>query len=352
MRHYIVEENPFDIKMMLAKRTQHNVTSFILGIIIFHILWSWIPTILSKLIPGNYQDMLLKLYQNGSNNVRIINKIYSNFPEISVAAFLYILLIGGALLLGRCIYTMHYINTLRAEYGKLAGGFSFYFKALLLYLLENFFITLWFFLLIIPAIPAFYSYRQAFYLLADDPSKGVMQCIRESKILMHGNKMNLFRLDLSYLLLIILLSIPEGIAAASINMKTWSGTIIYLICCIPQYIGYASAYLGQCQFFFLLKEGTMRLQDENVNGVNQTYATESSIHKSVTSAEDSGMNDLASGVKEIVSSDDGEIRGKVAASVYMDMNELLNVARMLEIPIRETYTKQDIVNMINEKLSK
>ena len=96
----------------------------------------------------------------------------------------------------------------------------------------------------------------------------------------------------------------------------------------------------------------MRLQDENVNGVNQTYATESSIHKSVTSAEDSGMNDLASGVKEIVSSDDGEIRGKVAASVYMDMNELLNVARMLEIPIRETYTKQDIVNMINEKLSK
>ena len=61
------------------------------------------------------------------------------------------------------------------------------------------FIMLWTILLIVPGIIATLRYSQAFYILADDPSKGVMQCLKESKEMMKGNKAKLFCLELSFI---------------------------------------------------------------------------------------------------------------------------------------------------------
>ncbi len=46
-------------------------------------------------------------------------------------------------------------------------------------------------------LPIAYQYRMASYLLIDNPSYGAMRCLRESRILMRGNRMALLRLDLS-----------------------------------------------------------------------------------------------------------------------------------------------------------
>jgi uncharacterized membrane protein len=59
-------------------------------------------------------------------------------------------------------------------------------------------VTLWSCLLFIPGIIAAYRYSQAIYILVDDPTKSPMQCLRESKHMMRGHKMELFKLNMSF----------------------------------------------------------------------------------------------------------------------------------------------------------
>lgn len=132
------------------------------------------------------------------------------------AANLYVMLVSGPLSLGISAY---YLKLFRREPAKptdILYGFEYFLKALGLYLVMALFIVLWSLLFIIPGIIAACRYSQAFFILADDPGKGVMQCIRESKERMYGNKGKFFLLGLSFIGWIFLATIPTGIIAALI----------------------------------------------------------------------------------------------------------------------------------------
>ena len=77
--------------------------------------------------------------------------------------------------------------------------------------MQGIFIALWSLLFIVPGIIAMYRYRMAYYILLDDPDKGPLQCIRESKELMRGHKKELFFLDLSFIGWEFLITISAGI---------------------------------------------------------------------------------------------------------------------------------------------
>jgi len=57
----------------------------------------------------------------------------------------------------------------------------------------------WFFLF--PGVWLFYSWRLSLHVLAEHPDYGPIRCMRQSRRLMAGERMNLFRLDLSCFLL-------------------------------------------------------------------------------------------------------------------------------------------------------
>jgi hypothetical protein len=81
----------------------------------------------------------------------------------------------------------------------LFDGFAHTVKLIGLQIMIGIFVFLWSLLLIVPGIIASFRYSMAAWILADDPSKGVMQCIRESKEMMRGHKGELFVLDLSFI---------------------------------------------------------------------------------------------------------------------------------------------------------
>jgi len=56
-------------------------------------------------------------------------------------------------------------------------------------------------LFIFPGIYLFYGWRLAYLVLAEHPDYGPIRCLRQSRRLMVGERMNLFRLDLSCFLL-------------------------------------------------------------------------------------------------------------------------------------------------------
>ena len=56
-------------------------------------------------------------------------------------------------------------------------------------------------LLVFPGIWLFYGWRLSLHVLAEHPDYGPLQCMRQSRRLMVGERLNLFRLDLSCILL-------------------------------------------------------------------------------------------------------------------------------------------------------
>ena len=92
------------------------------------------------------------------------------------------------------------------------SGFRWPFRTAGLGLLRMVLVVLWSLLLVIPGLCAAYSYRMAFYLLADHPDWTPGQAIAESKRLMHGHRWRLFCLDFSFFGWFLLVGVTRGLA--------------------------------------------------------------------------------------------------------------------------------------------
>ena len=115
--------------------------------------------------------------------------------------------------LGYVGYSLRVINRHPAGISDLFGYARYFLKAWALTFVIGIFVFLWSLLLYIPGIIAMYRYSQAYYILAENPEKGIMDCINESKDLMVGHKMDKFVLDLSFILWYLLICVTCGIAA-------------------------------------------------------------------------------------------------------------------------------------------
>lgn len=109
------------------------------------------------------------------------------------------LILDGPLELGWIIFFLAYSRRRRGDIDMMFHGFRRFGTALAAYLLRLIFVFLWMLLLIVPGIIAALRYSQTFYLLADNPSLGPLEAIRESKQLMVGRKWKLFCLGLRFL---------------------------------------------------------------------------------------------------------------------------------------------------------
>lgn len=122
-----------------------------------------------------------------------------------------------------------------ASVGNLFDGFSRFLRAICVNLLQSLVLTAWMMVyavpvsfivtiggdtglfafapltclpLLIPAVRAFYNYRQAVYLMLDHPELSAFGCLRVSRELMSGHKWELFKLDLSFIGWLLLELIP------------------------------------------------------------------------------------------------------------------------------------------------
>lgn len=122
--------------------------------------------------------------------------------------------------LGYVGYTLRVINRQPAGIGELFSYARLFLKAWGLSIMIGIFVGLWSLLLWIPGIIAAYRYSQAYYILAENPEMGIMECIRESKSMMIGHKMDKFILDLSFIPWYLLSAVTCGIASLYVTPYT------------------------------------------------------------------------------------------------------------------------------------
>ena len=92
------------------------------------------------------------------------------------------------------------------------SGFRWPFRAAALGLLRTLLVTLGTLLFIAPGVYAAYSFRMAFFLLADNPEWTPVRALAESRRLMHGHRWRLFCLDASFFGWGLLVVITGGLA--------------------------------------------------------------------------------------------------------------------------------------------
>lgn len=174
----------------------------------------------------------------------------------------YTTLVTPPLALGTSMFFLNVFRRRPAEPIELFYGFEFILKAVLLEIamaLLIFFQTL---LFIIPGLIATFRYSMAFYILADDPRKGVMQCIRESKYLMMGNKASLFFVSFSFFGWYLLCSILPGMVIAFYpewQLQTMNFEIISLLSNVGFLFLMPYVLLTTCAFYEIAN-GNLRIK--------------------------------------------------------------------------------------------
>ena len=235
MNHILVRETSSEIRAISRSALRGSWPIVTLGIVIYYVLSSTIPQLLSIMLPSVAYSFYYELIDD--------------YITVSYVANLYNFLLMGAFEVGICSFFLAFFRRKDANPAYVFNGFENFLKAFALMIVQGFFIFLWSLLFLIPGIIAAFRYSQAFYILADHPEKGVMECIRESKYLMGGNKGKFFCLNLSFIgwaLLAVLISTflpaPSGILAVFTD----------LIYSIPYYFYLTYLCMAQTVFYDLV----------------------------------------------------------------------------------------------------
>lgn len=131
-----------------------------------------------------------------------VGSIANMVPPLTPAAAFFILSILLFKFIVRFGYKGYCLKLFRGEepgFGTILDGFGLILKAGWLLILEILIVAGWSVLFLAPGVMAWYGYRQAFYLLLDNPELSAVECLRRSRRLMAGHKSELFLLDLSFL---------------------------------------------------------------------------------------------------------------------------------------------------------
>lgn len=140
------------------------------------------------------------------------------------------------MLLGKTVTAAWVALSVRASRGEeyswhdLSGSLSVLWKVMVISVIYYVGCLLASYLLIFPAVLLFYNWRLSFYVLGEHPEYGPIQCMRQSRKLMRGERMNLFRLDLSCILAYALAVLAYFSTAGILSLwKVPSLSILYAV---------------------------------------------------------------------------------------------------------------------------
>ena len=166
-----------------------------------------------EIISGNLGTILLPYIIVGLISFVVsffLTVLLGTSEEISILVTLVTPLILYPLELGVLKYIMKFVRKEKCDLNIIFDFYKMFLPAIGLTILITLFTSLWSLLFIIPGIIASYSYMMANYLMVDGENDP-MECIKKSKAMMKGYKMDLFVFHLSFLGWILLSVLTFGL---------------------------------------------------------------------------------------------------------------------------------------------
>lgn len=246
--NYIVKEDLGEIRYLSIMHMKDDMMNYILGIVLFYVFMDLVPAVLGFFVPRSYFKVVAG---------DIDPKILAQLPDLAFSSFIYVMALGGVLMLGRSLYILRYLRNKQIDYPSILDGVRFFFSATLIYIIQMTVISVLTMFLVIPGIITFYMFRQAFNVLAEDPSRSAMSCLAESRRLMAGNKLRLLQLDMTYIPFVIFGILPL-VAFSFMGMPDMGkytkliAILITFILKLPMYHAMGSMFFGQTVFYELM----------------------------------------------------------------------------------------------------
>lgn len=200
------------LKLQAKKTIQETKPSPILISALYAVILLLFSLLQNRLIGVHnlsYEEYLYML-ENAMENGQFYRVLNENFDFSAQASLLRLAIRAVSVVIsaGFSIYCLRISRKIPSSFGTLLDGFNMTLKILGVAVLQCVFVVLWSMIFIVPGIIAAYSYRQALYLQLDHPDWSPLTCIRTSKEMMRGKKMDLFVLDLSFIFWIFLTGFP------------------------------------------------------------------------------------------------------------------------------------------------
>ena len=125
--HYIVQEDLGEIRYLSIKHMKDTMIQYILGIILFYVFMDLVPDVLGFFVPRSY----FKVVSEDINP-----KLLAELPDIAFSSFVYVVALGGVLMLGRSFYILRYLRNKQIDYPSILDGVRFFFSATLIYIIQ------------------------------------------------------------------------------------------------------------------------------------------------------------------------------------------------------------------------
>ncbi len=215
----------------------------VLGILIYEAILNIPPLVLDRIM--GYPIYLPAVFGDGEIPI-----------DTSPMSGVYVFVITGIFSVGIAMFFISIAGRRQVNPVDIFNGFEYGLKSLGLFFMITLFTALWSLLFVIPGIVAALRYSQAFYILADDPSKNIMQCISESKEMMMGNKTKLFWLLFSFIGWGILAGLASGIVRAVTDCFYATGLwadLLILVTELPILWVIVYIYATEVNFYEMLK---------------------------------------------------------------------------------------------------
>ncbi|MDU7362806.1 DUF975 family protein [Clostridium sp.] len=162
--------------------------------------------------------LVSNLIINSYNMFKGVDFVIEISENLTLTLNLISLIFGGVISTGLSKFLLNFTTNREVpKFADLFSQFKIFFKALGLFILMGIAIILGTLFFIIPGIIVALMFSQAFYILAENPNKGIFECLEESSNLMHGYKWELFVLQLSFIGWELLAVLTFGIASLWIN---------------------------------------------------------------------------------------------------------------------------------------
>lgn len=154
--------------------------------------------------------LLYRIYEPNSNLSGFIFLILVFGPIVMILTILSFLL-GPGIQLGYIRYNKDFLSNKSPDVTDIFSKLKVSGKAFLLRVTTALIILVWSLLFIVPGMIVAYLYALAPFILEENPDISVREALRRSKEMMSGNKWNLVRLQLSFIVWIIIGILSRGI---------------------------------------------------------------------------------------------------------------------------------------------
>ena len=144
-------------------------------------------------------DLAMEYYTKA---IDLANSI--ELPFLHRAIITAINLVSYVITAGYVIFIMNCVRSKDPTVYNILDGFGQFLKVLIVSLLRSVIISFLSLLLIVPGIIAAYTYRFALFNLLDNPGMRAIDALSLSRIMLKGHKMELLKLDLSFIGYILL----------------------------------------------------------------------------------------------------------------------------------------------------